>query len=151
MQFFVLKKRSVIMFLIAALAIVSASVWLLSKGDSDPVFSQEANEEIREIHMVTGEFKTKLPNGKEIESYRWDPGTIFVKQGEKVNLVISGVNGSEHPFTIEGTEVKGVVTKGEDTIVPLQFKKDGVYRLICHTHTEKDQNGPMIAYIVVAK
>ncbi|QED47865.1 cupredoxin domain-containing protein [Cytobacillus dafuensis] len=149
MPFLVVKKRAIIMFLVLFLAIASASIWLLAKNNSVTVFSQESNDEVREIHMVTGEFKAKLPNGREIESYRWDPGTIFVEKSEKVNLVISGVNGAEHPFSIEGTEIKGVVKKGEDTIVPLQFKKEGVYRLICHTHYGKEQNGPMIAYIVV--
>ena len=137
------------MFLIIILSIASASIWLLVNDDAVTVFSENANEEVREIHMVTGEFKAKLPNGKEIESYRWDPGTIFVHKGEKVNLIISGVNGAEHPFSIEGTNITGVVKKGEDTVVPLHFKKEGRYRLICHTHSEREQNGPMIAYIVV--
>ncbi|MBP2239755.1 plastocyanin [Cytobacillus eiseniae] len=149
MPFFVLKKRSVILFLVLILGMASASVWLFMNKEAESVFSQETNGEVREIHMVTGEFKATRADGKEIESYRWDPGTIFVEKGEKVNLMISGVNGAEHPFSIEGTDIKGVVKKGEETVVPLQFKKDGVYRLICHTHHDKDQNGPMIAYIVV--
>lgn len=149
MPFLVLKKRTIIMFLVIILSVASASIWLFVNNDSVTVFNENPKEEVREIHMVTGEFKAKLPNGKEIESYRWDPGTIFVHEGEKVNLVISGVNGAEHPFSIEGTDIKGIVKKGEDTIVPLQFKKEGVYRLICHTHHGKEQNGPMIAYIVV--
>ena len=149
MPFLILKKRAIIMFLVIFAAVASASIWLIVNKDEVSVFSQEANEEVREIHIVTGEFKSKLPNGKEIESYRWDPGTIFVKEGEKVNLIISGVNGAEHPFSIEGTDIKGIVKKGEDTVVPLHFKKEGIYRLICHTHHGKEQNGPMIAYIVV--
>ncbi|KAB2330227.1 hypothetical protein F7731_20835 [Cytobacillus depressus] len=149
MPFLVLNKRTVIMFLIIFLTVASASIWLLVKNDSVTVFNQDTTKTVREIHMVTGEFKAKLPNGKEIESYRWDPGTIFVHKGEKVNLVITGVNGAEHPFSIEGTDIKGIVKKGEETIVPLQIKKEGVYRLICHTHHGKEQNGPMIAYIVV--
>lgn len=149
MPFIVLRKRAIILFFIVFLAIASASIWLFVNDDSVAVSNQGLNEVVREIHMVTGEFKAKLPNGKEIESYRWDPGTIFVHQGEKVNLVISGINGAEHPFSIEGTDIKGIVKKGEDTVVPLFFKKEGVYRLICHTHEGREQNGPMIAYIVV--
>ncbi|MFE8694805.1 cupredoxin domain-containing protein [Cytobacillus sp. FJAT-53684] len=149
MPFFVLKKRSIIMFLVLITVIASASIWLLSNTKAESVFVQDNSGEIREIHMVTGEFKATLSDGKEIESYRWDPGTIFVAKGEKVKLMISGVNGTEHPFSIEGTDINGVVKKGEETIVPLQFKKEGVYRLICHTHHDKNENGPMIAYIVV--
>ncbi|MCP8615452.1 cupredoxin domain-containing protein [Salirhabdus salicampi] len=101
------------------------------------------------IHMVTGEFKTETSSGEEIEAYRWDPGTIFVPKGEKVQLVIYGVNGNEHPFFIEGTEIKGNVKKGEETVLNLRFNKEGIYRLICTSHPDKDHNGPMIAYINV--
>lgn len=55
----------------------------------------------------------------------------------------------EHPYIIEGTDIKGVVKKAEETVVPLQFNKQGVYRLVCLTHPDKDNSGPMIAYIVV--
>lgn len=109
----------------------------------------QSQDEIREIHLVTGEFKSKTMEGQELESYRWDPGTIFVNAGEKIRLSILGINGKEHPFIIEGTNVKGTVKQGEETIIPLQFKNEGIYRLICLTHPDKSQNGPMIAYIVV--
>ena len=101
------------------------------------------------INMVTGEFKSTGDDGKEIEAYRWDPGTIFVPQGENIELSIFGVNGKEHPFYIEGTDMKGTVKKGEETIIHLNFKEEGVYRLICNAHPDIEHNGPMIAYIVV--
>lgn len=99
--------------------------------------------------MVTGEFKSKTVDGKEIEAYRWDPGTIFIKEGENVLLKVYGVNGREHPFMIEGTNIKGTIKQNKETVVPLQFSDEGIYRMICLTHPDKDHNGPMIAYIVV--
>ncbi len=148
MHFFVLKRRTLYFIgLIVFLAIVG-SIWMNLKPDATPAIGGQ-NEQIREIHLVTGEFKSKTDDGKEIEAYRWDPGTIFVEKGEKVSLKILGVNGKEHPFIIEGTEIKGVVKKGEETVVPLQFDKEGTYRLICLTHPSAEHNGPMIAYIVV--
>lgn len=150
MPFLVLKKNNIIMFLvIVILAISVGSTLYFLNNQAESVFTIQDTENVREIHMVTGEFKSKLPNGKEIESYRWDPGTIVISKGEKVNLIIYGVNGAEHPFSIEGTDIAGVVKKGEETVVPLHFTKEGTYRLICHTHETKEQNGPMIAYIVV--
>lgn len=103
----------------------------------------------RLIHLVTGEFKTTAEGGKTIEAYRWDPGTIFVEKGERIKLIIYGVNGESHPFIIEGTDIKGEVKKGKETVVRFQAEKEGVYRLICLTHPDKDHSGPMIAYIVV--
>ncbi|CAM4005490.1 cupredoxin domain-containing protein [Mesobacillus thioparans] len=148
MHFFVLKRRALYLIgLIVFLAIVG-SIWMNLKPDATPAIGGQ-NEQIREIHLVTGEFKSKTDDGKEIEAYRWDPGTIFVEKGEKVSLKILGVNGKEHPFIIEGTEIKGVVKKGEETVVPLQFDKEGTYRMICLTHPSAEHNGPMIAYIVV--
>ncbi|MGP4068687.1 cupredoxin domain-containing protein [Halobacillus sp. B29] len=111
--------------------------------------SQPVNGEPRVINLVTGEFKAETADGKEIEAYRWDPGTIFVEKGEPIKLSIFGVNGKEHPFFIEGTDIKGVVQQGKETIVDLKFDKEGVYRLICTTHSDINSNGPMIAYIVV--
>ncbi|UOE92010.1 cupredoxin domain-containing protein [Alkalihalobacillus sp. LMS39] len=101
------------------------------------------------INMVTGEFKTTTEDGREIESYRWDPGTITIPKDEKVKLSIFGVNGKEHPFIIEGTDIQGTVKKGEETVIDLHFTEAGVYRLICVTHASTDDNGPMIAYIHV--
>ncbi|MBO8157749.1 MAG: cupredoxin domain-containing protein [Bacillaceae bacterium] len=111
--------------------------------------SSSNEEKTYVINMVTGEFKSETADGKEIEAYRWDPGTIFVPEGEKVQLRIYGVNGEEHPFIIEGTDIKGTVKKGEETVLNLRFNEEGIYRLICLTHPDIKSNGPMIAYIVV--
>jgi len=149
MKFLVFKKETLLFFLAVGVVLVSLSAWFMLKAGDTTVFNQEGNGNIREIHMVTAEFSTKMKNGKEMEAYRWDPGTIFLEKGEKVRLFISGINGEEHPFYIEGTKIKGIVKKGEETIVPLQFGKEGTYRLICEVHSDRSQNGPMIAYIVV--
>ncbi|WP_054634860.1 cupredoxin domain-containing protein [Thalassobacillus sp. C254] len=102
-----------------------------------------------EIQMVTTEFKTTTEDGKEIEAYRWDPGTIVIPKNKQVKLKIYGVNGKEHPFMIEGTDIKGTVKKGEETEIDLHFTESGIYRLICLTHSHHDDNGPMVGYIVV--
>lgn len=111
--------------------------------------TEPVNNESRVINLVTGEFKAETADGKKIEAYRWDPGTIFVEKGEPFKLSIYGVNGKEHPFIIEGTNVKGVVQQGKETVLDLQFEEEGIYRLICTTHSDIKSNGPMIAYIVV--
>ncbi|PLT27653.1 cupredoxin domain-containing protein [Peribacillus deserti] len=108
--------------------------------------SQPQNEMV--INLVTGEFKSEL-EGEIIEAYRWDPGTIVVPQNEHVTLKILGVNGMKHPFYIEGTDIKGTVQKGKETVIPLHFKNPGTYRLICTAHHDARHNGPMIAYIIV--
>lgn len=147
MQFIVLKKRSILLFVLIFVAIAAGSIWLLFSKETVTTTTQ--GEQLREIHLVTTEFKTKTEDGKEIEAYRWDPGTIYVGKDEKVLLRLYGVNGHEHPFIIEGTDIKGVVKKGEETTVELQLKEEGVYRLVCLTHPDMGSNGPMIANIVV--
>lgn len=148
MHFFVLKRRTLYFFGLIVFIATVGTLWISLKPDATPAIGGQ-NEQIREIHMVTGEFKSTTDDGKEIEAYRWDPGTIFIEKGEKVHLKILGINGKEHPFIIEGTDIKGVVKKGEETVVPIQFDKEGTYRLICLTHPSAEHNGPMIAYIVV--
>ncbi|WML40168.1 cupredoxin domain-containing protein [Neobacillus sp. OS1-2] len=149
MKFLVLKKETLLFVLAVGIVIASISAWFMLKAGDTTVFNQQSDKEIREIHMVTGEFKTTTKDGQELESYRWDPSTVFLEKGEKVKLFISGINGEKHPFYIEGTKIKGTVKKGEETTVPLQFEKEGTYRLICEVHSDRSHNGPMIAYIVV--
>lgn len=105
--------------------------------------------ETRTIHMVTGEFKATMPDGKQIEAYRWDPGTVFVRKGEKVKLSISGINGASHPFMIEGLGLNGEVKQGAEAVVSFKADKPGIFRIICLTHPDAAHNGPMIGYIVV--
>ncbi|MCK0473120.1 cupredoxin domain-containing protein [Halalkalibacter sp. APA_J-10(15)] len=102
-----------------------------------------------ELHMVTTEFKTTTEDGREIESYRWDPGTVYIPKGKDITLRIYGVNGKEHPFQIEGTNVSGTIRKGEETVLQLHFEEEGIYRLICTAHSTIDHHGPMIAYLIV--
>ncbi|WP_251553736.1 cupredoxin domain-containing protein [Neobacillus muris] len=150
MKFLVLKKETLLYFLTAVIMLAAISAWFMLKAGDTAVFNQESSEgNVREIHMVTVEFKTKLKDGKEVEVYRWDPGSIVLKTGEKAKLYISGINGDEHPFYIEGTDIKGTVKKGKETIVPLEFDKPGTYHLICQMHSDRETNGPMIADIVV--
>lgn len=148
MHFFIFKRRTLYFLGFVFFIAIIGTLWLSLKSDATTAIGGQS-EKIREIHMVTGEFKSTTDDGKEIEAYRWDPGTIFLKKGEKVHLKILGINGKEHPFIIEGTDIKGVVKKGEETEVPLQFDKKGTYRLICLLHPSAEHDGPMIAYIVV--
>ncbi|WP_102347270.1 cupredoxin domain-containing protein [Bacillus sp. Marseille-P3661] len=143
----VIRKKWIILFAILLLLGFGATIFL--QEEAIPASDQPAVGNEIVLNMVTGELKTKLENGKEIESYRWDPGTIVVPKSEDVKLSIFGVNGQEHPFYIEGTDIKGVVKKGEETVVNLRFDNEGTYRLICTTHQNIGHNGPMIAYIVV--
>lgn len=148
MRFLVFKRETVLYVLISGVILATISAWFLLKKGDTIVFNQQNGQNVREIHMVTGEFKAKMKDGTEMESYRWDPGTIFLNKGENVNLYINGINGEEHPFYIEGTNINGNVKKGEEVVVPLRFNQAGTYRLICKTHDEKSPH-PMIAYIVV--
>ncbi|MCP3027338.1 hypothetical protein [Halobacillus sp. A5] len=139
-----------IMWAVSGCALLLALLFVFgSFGDSLPTFSGEEQKEVREVNIVTGEFKAETADGEEIETYRWDPGTIFAEKGEPLQLNIYGVNGEEHPFVIEGTEKQGVVHQGNETVVDVQFDEEGVYRMICTTHADFETDGPMVAYIVV--
>ncbi len=148
LNFLVIKGKFIWRLLAIAVVIGAATIWYSFQSDAIPAMQNKA-EKIREIHLITNELKTTTEDGKEIEIYRWDPGTIYVKKGEKVNLKLFGVYGKEHPFIIEGTNIQGTVKKGEETVIPVQFEKEGVYRLICVTHLDYDHHGPMIAHIIV--
>jgi heme/copper-type cytochrome/quinol oxidase subunit 2 len=130
------------------LLVVLAAILFFTKKDSIVSTIAPAGQE-RTFQMVTTEFKTTTKDGKQIEAYRWDPGTIVVKKGEKVKLNIYGVNGETHPFLIEGLNIKGEVKKGKETVVSFTADKPGTYRIICLTHPDISHEGPMVGYIEV--
>jgi plastocyanin len=136
------------LILLLGIVIVAVSAWIYLKRDQIRSVTGPMNGE-RVIHLVTGEFEAKLPDGKEIEAYRWDPGTIVVNKGEKIKLVIRGISGPSHPFIIEGLNIKGEVKQGKETVVTFRADTEGTYRIICLTHPDAAHNGPMIGYIVV--
>ena len=144
---FIIRKKPFVTILLFALAAVSLIMYFNTDYAIPASGELTGGEWI--IHMVTGEFKTVTKDGKEIETYRWDPGTVFVNKGETVKLRISGINGDSHPFVIEGLNIKGEVKKGEVTEVQFTAEKEGIYRLICMLHPDTENSGPMIGYIVV--
>jgi heme/copper-type cytochrome/quinol oxidase subunit 2 len=146
MKFIVIKRKW--LFLVVAAILVGSLYFFTNEAIPTLQNSPEQGNELV-INMVTGEFSSTTSDGKKIEAYRFDPGTIVIPKNEKVTLSIFGVNGEEHPFYIEGTDIKGTVRKGEETMVPLHFKEEGTYRLICDTHSHEGHGVPMIANIVV--
>lgn len=110
--------------------------------------AQAAPQETRILHMVTGEFKSTLEDGTEIEAYQFAPGTVNANEGERVELRIRGVNGHRHDFVIEGLGISGTIEKNKETIIRFTAK-EGIYRIVCTTHADAASNGPMIGYIVV--
>ena len=84
-----------------------------------------------------GGYLLRKPDEKgrwEVSTYRWDPGTIVVNQGDKVTLEILGVNGDEHPFTIEGYWISDTVRRGQVTRVTFTADKAGIFKIICRKH-----------------
>ena len=69
-----------------------------------------------------------------VETYRYTPGTVVVNEGDTVTLEIAGINGKEHPFHLEGYDVKGVVKRGEVTRVTFKADKAGIFKLVCDIH-----------------
>lgn len=84
-----------------------------------------------------GGYILKEPNADgrwEVSTYRWDPGTIVVNQGDIVTLEIVGINGAAHPFVIEGYNVSGAIKRGEVTRVTFTADTAGIFRITCDIH-----------------
>ncbi|TYS62589.1 hypothetical protein FZC76_20345 [Sutcliffiella horikoshii] len=149
MRFFVIKKSFLITIVLCIIAGLGG--WYVVNKGVVPTTGKPSEEEKLVYNMITSEFTTKLDDGTEIEAYRFDPGTITVPKGKVITLSIFGVNGSEHPYSIEGTDINGVIKKGEETLIDVKFDKAGVYKLICSTHSHHNghHSPPMVAYIYV--
>ena len=90
--------------------------------------------------------KAPDPAGRwEVSAYQWQPGFVLANQGEDVTLEIIGINGAEHPSSIEGLGVPPfTVRRGQVTTVNFRANRPGFYRIICHTHQPT-----MVGYLVV--
>jgi heme/copper-type cytochrome/quinol oxidase subunit 2 len=89
-----------------------------------------------------GGYVLKKPDDKgrwEVSTYRWDPGTLVVNQGDRVTLEIVGINGDEHPFTIEGYWISDVVRRGRVTRLSFVADKPGIFKIICRKHAPSMQ------------
>ncbi|MGZ9587303.1 cupredoxin domain-containing protein [Paenibacillus marinisediminis] len=128
--------------------LILAAFWRFEsmKVDEEEALALPAKTNV--LHMVTGEFKSKLDDGQEIEAYVFSPSTVYANDGEMVELRIRGVNGKQHDFFIEGMDVKGSVYKNKETVVTFKAKK-GKYKIVCYTHADAAHHGPMIGHIVV--
>ena len=78
------------------------------------------------------------------QTYRWEPGVIVVNQGDRVTLKIWGVNGKEHPSTIEGYGNTFTVKRGQLTEVTFTADKAGTFQINCGIHAPS-----MTAYLLV--
>lgn len=84
-----------------------------------------------------GGYQLKAPaDGKtwENSTYRWEPGTIVVYQGDDVDLQIWGVNGAVHPGKIEGYDKTFSVKRGQLTSLSFKADKAGLFRILCDVH-----------------
>src|SRR5690606_404274 len=137
---FVISKQQIRAAAIVAAVIVLVFAYL--RWDQSQAASSVPGE-TRVFHLVTGEFSSTDKNGKEFEGYRCDPAHLTVSRGEQVELHIAGVNGASHPFVIEGLGVRGEVRKGETTVVKFTAEHAGTYPILCLTHTNQQDGGPM--------
>ncbi|EGK13588.1 cupredoxin domain-containing protein [Kroppenstedtia eburnea] len=110
--------------------------------------SSTSTPEERTFHLVTTEYKAQL-DGKEIEVYRWNPGSLVVREGDRVHLVLHGIHGKSHRFSLKEFGIEGTVNKGKQTKVSFTADRPGTYELICHDHLTPQSHGPMVAYITV--
>ncbi len=137
----------------------SAAALMLVLTAAGSVGSAEAAVMKRTVTMVAVEPKggatvdkepfpsAALPEGKgyalkrpdasgrwEVSTYRWEPSQIVVNQGDEVTLEILGVNGAEHPSTLDGYDINFTVKRGELTTVTFTADKAGVFRFQCGIH-----------------
>ena len=142
------KKMQLYALLAVVVVLVGAYIgWQQSRPAADAASAASGGPRV--IHLVTGEYKATAEDGKVLESYRWDPGTIILRKDEPVELRITGINGQAHPFVIEGLNIRGEVRKGKTTVVNFTPKTAGIYPIICQTHVELAKGGPMVGYLVV--
>lgn len=106
----------------------------------------------RTILMAAIEYKGTFganesqPEGTQVKAYRWDPSYVVANRDDRVTLKIFGVNGAQHPSTIEGYDVSFTVKRGEWTTVTFTASKAGIFEIVCHV---PEHTNTMHAYLHV--
>ena len=91
-----------------------------------------------------GYLRKEPKDGKwETSTYRWEPGTVVVYQGDEVELRIFGVNGADHPGRIEGYDKAFNVKRGQLTTVSFRADRAGVFGIFCDVH-QPSMNGMLV-------
>ena len=67
------------------LVLIATTLLLVPWFDDRTVIQEWTETPEKTFHLVTVEYKSEI-NGREIEAYRWDPGSIVVNKGDRVNL-----------------------------------------------------------------
>ncbi|MFC5468618.1 cupredoxin domain-containing protein [Cohnella suwonensis] len=143
----ILNRKKIQLYAVIAAVVILAGAyigWQQTKTTAANVSSDAPQV----LQMVTGEF-TAMLDGKKIESYQFAPSSVYAKKGQPVELRISGVNGQSHPFVIEGQGIKGTINKGKTTVVRFTPKEAGVFAIVCQTHADPKDGGPMVGYLIV--
>ncbi len=94
-----------------------------------------------------GGYVLKAPDATgrwEVSAYEWSPGVIVVRKGEKVTLNIVGINGTEHPSSIENYVPSFNVKRGQLTTLSFDAKKTGIFQIVCQIHQPS-----MVGHLVV--
>lgn len=144
---FIFKRSSVTLFVLSLLSLGGGYYALQWISESQSTFKEEQSK--KEFTIITTEYKSKTDDGKMIEVYRWNPGTIVVNEGDHVTLKFYGVQGMFHPFEIEKLGIKGEVKKGRETSVSFVAEKEGTYKIVCTAHADMQHNGPMVGYLII--
>jgi len=106
----------------------------------DEAYPPAAVEGTRELAPLGGGYGLKEPDATgrwEVESYRFEPGFLVAKLGERITLEIVGINGALHDISLtspSGASVDLVVTRGRLTRVLFRANELGMWKLVCHTH-----------------
>ncbi len=145
-QIFVLRRSTMLLFGILLVAIVLGTLFIRTYFANETAM---ATKQTAEYHVAVVEYESATKEGKKYDVYRFDPGTIYAKQGQQVTLKFHGVHGAEHPFVIEGYNIQDVIRKGETKSVTFHADKPGTFRIICTTHNEHTNHVPMIGYLIV--
>ena len=105
--------------LIALLVVMAATLhnptWARLTQDVDP--RAHAGRDTKEIRVTA-------------KKYEYDPAVITVKQGDRVNLIITAVD-HDHGFKIEAFHIDQLVKRGESTSVEFSADMTGTFPFQC--------------------
>lgn len=109
--------RSAVAVAVLVVIAVMLSRYPMRAAFQDAGTGTSASKDVREI-MITA------------KKYEYDPGVITVKQGERVRLVITGLD-HDHGFKIDAYHIDELLKKGEQRTIEFTANESGTFPFQC--------------------
>lgn len=129
---------------VLVIVLVVGGFILFGMSSSEPVQDQGIAQANGQADGGDGNVRVINVNGNE---FKFNPGQISVKKGERVRIVFTNTGTLPHDFVIEGTQFRTrIIGPGEQDVIEFTASETATYTFYCSvgTHRQNGMEGKMM-------